>query len=262
MNSRVFLPFPVIFLVASLTVAGCLSPAVTPSVQEATPVPTLPPLPDTAVTVTETPVIAAFTPSPTLLSSEDINLHFIDVAFGSGNIFLERLPLSDRRTTISLNAGRPSDREIIETFILKFNALSQSNRLFENTKTGQSGDIRIKFLSPDGLKAIDLASEVGWLNREFSSGGVTFAKIKGYDIYINDRMEGDQRSHYLLRALLYTLGFKGDSLRYRDSIFAYPENNATSLSFLDEKAVQVMYGLGMDNGMTVDDVKRVLFFRS
>jgi hypothetical protein len=230
-------------------------------VPDTTPVPTLPFPPGTEVTGTETPAIPTFTPQPTVLSSEDINLHFIDVAFGSGNIFLERLPLSSRRTTISLNAGRASDRETIESFILKFNVLSQSNKLFENTKTGQSGDIRIKFLSPDGLNAIDLSSEVGWLNREFSCNGMTCAKVKGYDIYINDQLEGDQRTHYLLRALLYTLGFKGDSLRYRDSIFAFPENNATSLSFLDEKAVQVMYGLGMDNGMTVEDVKRVLFFR-
>lgn len=261
MNSRLFFSFLAIFTLAFLAVAGCLSPSPPTAVSETTTLPTLPPPPGTVVTETETPVIPAFTPAPTLLSSEDINLHFIDVAFGSGNIFLERLPLSTRRTTISLNAGRDSDRETIEAFILKFNALSQSNKLFENTKTGQSGDIRIKFLPPDGLKAVDLSSEVGWLNREFSCDGMTCAKIRGYDIYINDQMEGDQRTHYLLRALLYTLGFKGDSLRYRDSIFAFPENNATSLSFLDEKAVQVMYGLGMDNGMTVDDVKRVLFFR-
>jgi hypothetical protein len=185
----------------------------------------------------------------------------MDVAFGGGNLFLERLPLSSKRTTISLNAGTESDKLVIESFAVRFNALSQSNKLFENTKEGQTGDIRIKFLSPEGLKAIDLTYDMGWLNHEYACDKGICAKIKGYDIYLNAHMEGEQRTHYLLRSLLYTLGFKGDSLRYPDSIFSYPENTATGLSFLDEKALQVMYGLGMDNGMTVDDVKRVLFFR-
>jgi len=261
MEYRGFFVFLAILSVVSISISGCLSARSPPGeAVEPTPLPSVVP-PGTDVIAVPATMVPVFTPSPTLLSSEDINLHFIDVAFGGGNIFLERLPLSTRRTTVSLNAGRDSDRKTIESFILKFNYLSQSNKLFENTKTGQSGDIRIKFLPPDGLKAIDLSYEIGWLNREFSCNGVTCAKVRGYDIYINDQIEGDTRTHYLLRALLYTLGFKGDSLRYPDSIFAYPENNATSLSFLDEKAIQVMYGLGMDNGMTVEDVKRVLFFR-
>ncbi len=261
MEYRVFFTFSAIFIVAFLVISGCTSVPTPTTIPEVTSIPPDASPTETVVTEVPTPPVSTPTPSPTLLSSEDINLHFIDVAFGSGNIFLERLPLSTKRTTISLNAGRDSDRETVEAFILKFNALSQSNKLFENTKTGQSGDIRIKFLSPEGLKAIDLGTEMGWLNREFVCNGVTCAKVKGYDIYLNDQMEEDLRTHYLLRALLYTLGFKGDSLQHPDSIFAYPENNATSLSFLDEKAVQVMYGLGMDNGMTVDDVKRVLFFK-
>ena len=260
MQFRVFFSFSILCVGLCLAFSGCLT---TPAGHEPGQV-TLTPAPTTAPT-TEIPLNETFTPlstpTPIGLSSEDINLHFMDVAFGSGNLFLERLPLSSKRTTISLNAGIESDKEVIESFAVKFNTLSQSNRLFENTKDGQSGDIRIKFLSPEGLEAIDLTAEMGWLNREFTRDGITCSKIKGYDIYLNSNMEGEQRTHYLLRSLLYTLGFKGDSLRYPDSIFSYPENTATELSFLDEKALQVMYGLGMDNGMTVDDVKRVLFFR-
>ena len=260
MQSRVFFSLTLLFLVGCLAFSGCLtSPPVAEPVQVTTTiVPTT--IPATAGPVTET---ATPTPTPTAigLSSEDINLHFMDVAFGGGNLFLERLPLSSKKTTISLNAGTEPDKIVVESFATRFNVLSQSNKLFENIKEGQTGDIRIKFLPPAGLKAIDLTSEMGWLNEEYTCNGVTCAKIKGYDIYLNAEMEGDQRVHYLLRSLLYTLGFKGASLRYPDSIFAYPDNAATGLSFLDEKALQVMYGLGMDNGMTVDDVKRVLFFR-
>lgn len=260
MQSRVFFCLSLVLVVGCLACSGCLAPPAGEPPQS----PTQTTLPVTIPT-TEVPVVESTppTPAPTAigLSSEDINLHFIDVAFGRGNIYLERLPLSSKRTTISMSAGTDTDRQVVESFAVKFNTLSQSNKLFENTKEGQTGDIRIKFLSPDGLKAIDLTSEMGWLNREFTCNGIACAKVKGYDIYLNADMKGDQRSHYLLRALLYTLGFKGDTLRYTDSLFSYPENMVTELSFLDEKALQVMYGLGMDNGMTVDDVKRVLFFR-
>ncbi|OPX67536.1 MAG: hypothetical protein A4E37_01372 [Methanoregulaceae archaeon PtaB.Bin056] len=260
MQSRVFFYLSLVIAVGCLSFSGCLTAhsAGDPVPQTHTPAPTTVPTTSVPPTETLTPI-----PTPTAigLSSEDINLHFMDVAFGGGNLFLERLPLSSKRTTISLNAGREPDKILIESFAVKFNLLSQSNKLFENTKAGQTGDIRIKFLPPEGLKAIDLTSEMGWLNQEYTRGGITCAKIKGYDIYLNSEMEGDLRDHYLLRSLLYTLGFKGASLRYQDSIFAYPENTATELSFLDEKALQVMYGLGMDNGMRVEDVKQVLFFR-
>ena len=260
MHSRVFFYLSLLLVGGCLAFSGCLT---APAPEE--PVPEMHTPAPTTVQTTFVPIVETPTPRPTPtaigLSSEDINLHFMDVAFGGGNLFLERLPLSSKRTTISLNAGRESDKVLIESFAVKFNLLSQSNKLFENTKEGQTGDIRIKFLPPDGLKAIDLTSEMGWLNQEYTRGGITCAKIKGYDIYLNSEMEGDMRDHYILRSLLYTLGFKGATLRYQDSIFAYPENTVTELSFLDEKALQVMYGLGMDNGMRVEDVKRVLFFR-
>jgi len=51
-------------------------------------------------------------------------------------------------------------------------------------------------------------------------------------------------------------------MKYPDSIFYYTNQDTTRLSFLDEKAVQIMYGLGTYNGMTVDDVKKVIFFKS
>lgn len=260
MQSRVFFSLTILFLAISLAFSGCTTVS---DVQEPGPVteittPTI--VPTTEVTQTES-VTPSPTPTAISLTSEDINLHFMDVAFGSGSIYLVRLPPSSKRTTISLNAGTDVDRQTIESFAVKFNALSQSNMLFENTKEGQTGDIRVKFLSPEGMKAVDMDDEMDWLNREFYCDGIICAKIKGYDIYLNSEMVGEQRTHYLLRSLLYTLGFKGDSLRYPDSIFAYPENSVTELSFLDEKAVQVMYGLGMYDGMTVYDVKGVLFFK-
>jgi len=263
MHFRVFFSLSICCVALCLVFSGCLTASEEQETVQSTVSPTPTTVPTTDIPPTENPAPVT-TPTPIGLSSEEINLHFMDIAFGGGNLFLQRLPLpptmTTSRATISLNSGTEHDREVIESFAKKFNSLSQSNKLFENPKEGISGDIRIKFLPPDGLDAIDLTSEMGCLNREFICDGTTCAKIKGYDIYLNSEMVGDQRTHFILRSLLYTLGFKGDSFTYPDSIFAYPENTVTSLSFLDEKAVQVMYGLGMDTWMTVDQVKAVLFF--
>jgi hypothetical protein len=252
-----------LFLGLVLVLAGCTSPV--PGAPEVTPTEPVPTTgPGAAETASPAPTNQAIpvTPSPTALSTDDINSHFMDVAFGEGNIFLERIPFYDRKITISINGGTPPDLAAMEDFAARFNELSRSTKLFENIKDGQTGNIRIKFLPGDGLKAIDVTSEAGWLNKEFRCGDRTCAKVRDYDIYINSEMEGDMRTHYLLRSFLYVLGFNGDSMKYPDSIFYYTNQDTTRLSFLDEKAVQIMYGLGTYNGMTVDDVKKVIFFKS
>jgi hypothetical protein len=221
----------------------------TSSIKQATPVPTI----ERTSLTTQSPVVPP-------LTTEDINLHFIDVAFGGGNVYLERLPYSEKRSTISISNGNPSDEATIQSFISDFNELSQSNKLFENIKDGQA-DFNIKFIADSGMDAIDTTSDAGWLNREFKCGDKVCAKVKNYDIYINADLEGAQRTHYLLRGLLFSMGFKGESMKYSDSIFFYLPNNNTELSYLDQKAVQIMYGLGMRNGMTVEDVKGKLFFK-
>ncbi|MCU0630557.1 MAG: hypothetical protein MUF37_05350 [Methanoregulaceae archaeon] len=198
------------------------------------------------------------------ISSLDINHHFMDLAFGGGNVYLERLPAStvqnDYPTTISVSNGNSADIKVIEKFITEFNDLSASAKLSENIKEGVTGEIQIKFISPEGLKAVDMAGKSsGWLNKEFKNNGVTKVKVKDQTIYINSDLQGTERQHYLLLGLLFELGFKGSSLKYPDSIFFEEGTDTTSLSKLDSKAVQIMYGLGMFNGMTVDDVKKKVF---
>ena len=198
------------------------------------------------------------------LTSLDVNLHFMDLAFGGGNIYLERLPATtvqnDYPTTISVSNGNSEDIKAIEKFVIEFNDLSASTKLSENVKDGGTGEIQIKFISPEGLKAVDMAGKSsGWLNKEFKNKGVTNVKVKDTSIYINSDLQGAERQHYLLLGLLFELGFKGSSMKYPDSIFFDEGTDVSSLSKLDSKAVQIMYGLGMYNGMTVDDVKKKVF---
>lgn len=230
-----------------------------------TTVATVNPTPGNTVIPQNTTVI----PTPFVgVSSGEINLHFMDLAFGGGNVYLERFPASTLQnnfpTTISISNGNPDDIKIVEGFVSEFNDLSASTRLSENVKEGVTGQIQIKFVPSDGLSAIDLsalstdkaAPSSGWLNKEFKNGGVTNAKVKDKIIYISSDLAGAERKHYILLGLLFELGFKGSTMKYQDSIFFDGGTDVTSLSRLDSKAVQIMYGLGLWNGMTVEDVKK------
>jgi hypothetical protein len=227
-------------------------PSPTPSTNPTTPIPS----------TESTPVPVRTTSPPAQLTSDDVNNHFMDLAFGGGNIYLERISTSPNPVTFSVSGGTDSDKATIEAFFREFNDLSQSVQLFENLKEGTSGQIQIKFLSPEGLDAIDMKTSDPWLNKEFKQDGVTYAKVKDNQIYINSSLQGDTREHYILLGLLFELGFKGETLKYPDSIFYYQGNNVTNLSMVDLKAAQIMYGLGLYNGVTVDDVKKRVFLKS
>jgi hypothetical protein len=260
MDKKIILPFIVI---VALLLGGCTSVQNTPPGPAVTAVTNS--IPSTPVPTTVPPTVSIPLPSPTQspqLTSDDVNNHFMDLAFGGGNIYLERITTSANPITFSISGGTDTDKAAIEAFFKEFNDLSQSVKLFENLKEGTSGQIQIKFLSPDGLDAIDMKSSNTWLNKEFKSGGETYAKVKDNQVYINSGLTGDTRTHYILLALLFELGFKGETLKYPDSIFYYQGNNVTALSLVDVKAAQIMYGLGLYNGMTVDDVKKRVLLKS
>lgn len=262
MDSKIIIPF---IIIIAVLLGGCTSVENTSPGTAVTSALGTAPATTTPTSIAST--IGTLVPAPTTslppqLTSDDVNNHFMDLAFGGGNIYLERITTSPNPITFSISGGTESDKATIEAFFREFNDLSQSVQLFENLKEGTSGQIQIKFLSPDGLEAIDMKSSNAWLNKEFKSNGIIYAKVKDNQVYINSALQGDTRKHYILLAILFELGFKGETLKYPDSIFYYEGNNVTGLSVVDEKAARIMYGLGLYNGMTVDDVKKRVFLKS
>jgi hypothetical protein len=269
MKPRKFFCFLAALVIVFVISAGCTAP----SPSQPLPSPTQTPAPVTATTplpIETTPALtiptslpptpAVTTPQP--ISSEDIALHFMDIAFGSGNTQLDRLPYNPTaqkpRNTLSLFNGDTADLALIESFVNDFNDLSATTQFSTNIKTTSTADIVLQFVSQTGMDAIDKDR----YSKVFKSGGVSFAKIGTGTIYINGDLKGDQRSHIILRSLLYELGFKGESLKYPDSIFYYQDNTNTQLSLIDRKAIQIMYGAGLYPGMTVSDVKNVVYVKT
>ncbi len=260
--------FLVIVAAAGLVLAaGCAttSPSATTLPTPTTaPVPALTTVPGSQATASVTirtpatlPTTAsAATPAP--ITSDDIAQHFLDIAFGSGNTQLDRLSpsltIQKPRNTLSLFNGNTDDEALLESFTSEFNDLSATNQFSTNIKSGTAADIVFRFVSDDGMAAIPTES----YTKEFKSRGVSESRIGPGIIYINEGLTGDRRSHVILRSLLYEIGFKGETLKYPDSIFYYQDNTNTRLSLIDRKAIQIMYGAGIYPGMTVADVKMIV----
>jgi hypothetical protein len=256
----------IFFSVTLVLVSGCTTPTQSQTVPPTTPLPstiqtTVPVLITTTPQTTQNPTVPPVTTTGSI-TSDDITQHFMDIAFGSGTTQLDRLaydPTGPKPlVTLSLFNGNDADMALLGSFITEFNDLSATNQFSENIKTTANANIVIQFVAQTGMDAISSDS----YTKEFKSGSVSYAKIGSGIIYINDNLKGDLRTHIILRSFLYELGCRGETLRYPDSMFYYDDNSNIRLSLIDKKAVQIMYGSGLNRGMTVADVKNVVNVRT
>jgi hypothetical protein len=85
-----------------------------------------------------------------------------------------------------------------------------------------------------------------------------FVSTSTVKTYIDSDLTGNQRDYWTLRALLYNLGFTGETSKYPDSLFYAGSTNATQLSTIDWDALQLMYGSKITNGMSKSSVRGIL----
>jgi hypothetical protein len=252
---------------------GSTTSSATPSpVSDFPPVETSATEPSTASLAQPSPTLMAPT-SPTTeipsaqatakLSLDEIKLHFMDLAYGAGNAYLERWNATENngRIIISVTANNDADIPLLETAAREFNSMSQTNQLSGQIKQGENGNIAIKFLPENGMDGIALNTSEDLTNREFRLDGVTAAKITHGTIFIDANLKGDVRNHIIIRSLFYEMGFVGDTQKYPDSIFYGEDNTNVNLTYADLKAIEIMYGAGLTHGMSVSDVKNVVYIR-
>ncbi|MDD4138312.1 MAG: DUF2927 domain-containing protein [Methanoregula sp.] len=232
------------------------------SLPVATPAPVISPFPTNTTPAPVTPEIPV-PQATTQLSSDEIKMLFMDLAYGPGNAYLERWDAMENngRIVISITANNNADIPLLVEAIRVFNSQSQTNQVSEQIKEGSTGDITIKFIAANGFDGIVINPSEFLTNREFKTGNLTTAKITHGTIYLNGNLKGDLRNHTLIRSIFYELGFVGDTQKYPDSLFYAGENTNINLTDADRKAIEIMYGSGLTHGMTVDDVKRVVYIR-
>lgn len=207
-------------------------------------------------------------PTKTIITTADINRHFYTTAFGSGNSKI--MKRAEDRISLALTGDNTDeDLALLEQFAGRFNNYSSTNKFTAGIKSGDKATIVVFFLPGSSMQAIrntdgsdidgsDISRNPDTDEIQFIHERVKIDFVTKDIIYINSDLQGDQRKHWMLRGLLYELGFTGETNDYPDSIFYAGSDNTTELSDMDMKAVGIMYGKKITAGMTADRVKSML----
>ena len=262
-------------LVLVILAGGCVSTAPSPQptttstiVMGTTPVP-----PPPGVTSSETTAVPEVIPSPpvtqALYSANDIYKHFIDVAFGPDHPAI--IKWNKELVHVAVTGNYDSkDIKTINNFLQVFNSYSGTTKLPKEVQQGETlGDIVINFLPESSLNNINLDTswkisknpENGTINFIYKTNPFQYGVIT-HTVYINSDVKGDARTHWILRSLLYELGFPGETGAYPDSIFYSGSDTVTSLNKIDVKALELMYSTKISNGMDLSKIKQLLFIDS
>jgi len=253
-------------LVLIIFVAGCTStppsaqPAATPGiVTGTTPVPPTP-----KVTSSETTAAPEVIPQ-TLYSTNDIYKHFIDVAFSPDYPSIRKWNKEFVHVAVTGNYDS-KDIKTINNFLHVFNSYSSTTKLPREVQQGETlGDIVLYFLPESSLNNINL--DTSWkISKNPETGSIYFIYktnqfqygVSTHTVYINSDLTGNARTHWILRSLLYELGFPGETVIYPDSIFYSGSDTVTSLSKIDLKALELMYSTKISHGMSLNKIRDLL----
>ena len=262
-------------LVLVILVCGCISTA--PSTQPTatstivigtTSVPT-PPKVTSSETTAIPEVIPSSTITQTLYSTNDIYKHFVDIAFSTDYPSINKWNKEFVHVAITGNYDN-KDIKTINNFLQLFNSYSSTTKLPKEVQQSETlGDIVLTFLPESSLNNINLDNS--WkISKNPENGSINFIYkinpfqygVSTHTVYINSDLKGNARIHWILRSLLYELGFPGETGIYPDSIFYSESDTTTSLSKIDLKALELMYGTKISNGMSLNKIRDLLLINS
>jgi cell division septation protein DedD len=194
------------------------------------------------------------TSTPKIYSYADIGNHFLEIAFGPDNNVIQK-STKDRLTISCQGVYDATDITLIKDFIKQFNDYSTTTKIAESVDINSPADIALNFLPDASLKQIKSDPET-FVNKNLETGTYYFVS-HDTNTYVNSELKGDERKQWVLRAILYNLGFLGETAKYSDSLFYTGTNKVTRLSDIDLKALQLMYGKKINNGMTRSSAKTI-----
>ena len=210
------------------------------TVKPATTVPTPKP-------TTPTPV-----PTPKSYSSAEIGNHLREIAFGPNNDVIKKPTKNLVVVSLSGMYNKP-DVALVNNFIGQFNNYSSTTKLSENINFNTPADISLEFQPAASILQIN--TTIGYKDPQT---GTDYFAISTEKTYVNSDLKDEERERWILRAALYNLGFYGETAKYPDSIFYAGTTNSSQLSVIDLKALQLMYGTKITNGMTKSRVTSVM----
>jgi hypothetical protein len=262
-------------LVLVMLVCGCAStapspqPAATSTIATGTAAAPPPPYVPTPQNAAGPGAIPSPDVTQVLYSTSDIYRHFVDIAFSPD--YPSILKWNKDFVHVAVTGNYDSrDIKTINNFLLVFNNYSSTTKLPREVQQGETlGDIVLNFLPESSLNNINLDSswkisrnpENGMINFIYKTNPFQYGVVT-HTVYINSDLKGDARTHWILRSLLFELGFPGDTGTYPDSIFYSGSDTTTSLNRIDIKALELMYSTKISTGMDLYKIKQILFIDS
>jgi hypothetical protein len=151
----------------------------------------------------------------------------------------------------------------VNTFISQFNNYSSTTKISENINYDNPADIDLNFQPATNMIQINTSIEyknpqTGTQYFALSGGSPLINSDLMQKTYVNSDLKDEERKRWILRAVLYNLGFYGETAKYPESIFYAGTTNSSQLSVIDLKALQLMYGTKITNGMTKSRVSNVM----
>jgi hypothetical protein len=250
----------ILSVIGLILFCGCLSSSQQAPAGNTTPQATASPTGTVPATVT-TPSV---TPTPqTQITDEMIKRHFLNIAFGRDNAYIEKLSVDpDNPVDFSLN-GQVSADDVatIKAFAADYNKTTNTRTFSRDPiRTDQKG-IYFGFFPDSYLKSL---SETNIIHKEVNPDTgqilylVAYSPDGGDRLYVNSDLTGDIRTHNIMRILFYYLGFPGQTYDYPESFFYANSSDNVVLTPLDKAAINVMYDARIYRGMTFESAKNVL----
>jgi hypothetical protein len=257
--------FFVVLVVSCILLAGCIS-----ALQPAPVTPTSPaPVENTPVMTLEQTLPPVTTAPQSGFTRDQVSQLFIDIAFGCDNTWIIKImPTAENHLFYSLEGQvTDEDRNFVDEFARNYNLIT-STETFTGEPLSTKGDSIILY-PPDSMKSLeqafvgcqDLDPETGAVLLMIYNPVVTYPsgeQVVTTRIYINSDLTGQERQHYLERAMLYYLGFPGETYTYPDSVFYYKTQENVEFTPLDIEAMKTMHNPGIYPGMSVTEARYYL----
>ncbi len=256
---------PGICLLLVILAAGCMDTPSGPVPVTSSPVPPATPgLPVTSHPLTlQGDTISPVTAVPTPLSTperksyttDEVNKHLVAII---GTEY-SRIYKQSGNLRMSLE-GQATDEDFktVVAFNREFNNLAPNLHLPEEEfALKKISGVTVSLLPEATLREVNRDT----IRKNVTVGGQVkyYISTSGTQVYVNSDLKGDERKHYLLRAILEVLNFNGENYTYPDSIFNPDGATVTQMSGIDAAAAKVLYSNRIASGMSPDEVRKALF---
>ena len=200
------------------------------------------------------------------LSMDDISRHLLSITFGRDNSNITRFKSDLDYKFFFTDQYTKDDIDRVLQFSKMFNSISNIAKIEDEEVElsflpGTYEEIpyhyyKISIISPQILD--DYIDKNG--SDEFQlkkKNGSVIGTVTQDRMMLVDSLSSKERSYYMLRGILWSMGFHGETTELSDSFF-YKGSMNTTFSDLDMMAIELLYGGRLANGITLEDAEKAL----